>query len=71
MLKSFKDLLTNATSYAYLNIAEVPIPSLQLLSPLPASVVIGIFLKWVEPETPPSLKKNEKYGFLVPVALYF
>ena len=30
-----------------------------------------VFLKWVEPETPPSLKKNEKYGFLAAVALYF
>jgi hypothetical protein len=28
-----------------------------------------VFLKWVEGETPPSLKKNEKYGFLAAVAL--
>ena len=29
------------------------------------------FLKWVDAETPPSLKKNNKYAFLAPVALYF
>ena len=37
----------------------------------PSSVDTEVFLKWVEPETPPSLKKNEKYGFLAAVALYF
>jgi hypothetical protein len=30
-----------------------------------------VFLKWVEGETPPSLKENEKYGFLAAAALYF
>ena len=30
-----------------------------------------VFLKWVEPETPPTLKKNDKYAFLASVALYF
>jgi hypothetical protein len=34
-------------------------------------LVDEVFLKWVEGETPPSLKKNEKYAFLAPVALYF
>ena len=30
-----------------------------------------VFLKWVDAETLPSLKENEKYGFLAAVALYF
>ena len=28
-----------------------------------------VFLKWVDGETPPSLKENEKYGFLGAVAI--
>ena len=40
-------------------------------NPDPEEVEAEVILKWVEPETPPTLKKNDKYAFLAPVALYF
>jgi hypothetical protein len=36
-----------------------------------ATTGVEVFLKWVDGETPRSLKKKEKYGFIGAVALYF